>query len=156
MMACMALLSFAIATPAVSGDAAPGVAVERAGAVVAVLSARELAALPAVQLSAPLGKDHAQAAFEGPLLWSILERAGLIDPAKVRDQVRQTVVITGRDGYTAVLALGEISPEFAGKAVLLAPSADGQPLALEHVRLVVPGDKRGGRSVRDVVRISLN
>jgi hypothetical protein len=33
-------------------------------------------------------------------------------------------VVTGRDGYAAVLALAEIDPEFEGKQVLLAYRRD--------------------------------
>ncbi len=88
-------------------------------------------------------------------MWSLLERAGVVATGEPGGQVRQTVLVTGRDGYTAVLALGEISPEFAGKPVILANRMDGRPLGPEHLRLVVPGERRGGRSVRDVVRITV-
>jgi molybdopterin-binding protein len=67
----------------------------------------------------------------------------------------QSIVITGRDGYRAVLAVGEIAPEFEGKRVLLAERMDGRPLGADHLRVVVPLDKRGGRSVRDVARIEV-
>jgi len=95
------------------------------------------------------------ASFEGPLLWTVLQKAGAVDPAKHRDQVSQWIVIIGRDGYRAVLALGEIAPEFEGKQVLLAERMDGQPLGVDHLRIVVPLDKRGGRSVREVTRIEV-
>ena len=42
-----------------------------------------------------------------------------------------------------------------GKPVLLAWARDGKPMADEALRLVVPGDRRGGRNARDVVRIAL-
>jgi hypothetical protein len=88
-------------------------------------------------------------------LWTVLQKAGVIDPALHREQVSQSVVIVGRDGYRAVLAVGEIAPEFEGKQVILAERIDGQPLDAEHLRVVVPLDKRGGRSVRDVARIEV-
>jgi DMSO/TMAO reductase YedYZ molybdopterin-dependent catalytic subunit len=107
-------------------------------------------------VSLPVEHGEHKAQFEGPLLWSLLDRAGAVDASKPGGQVRQTVLITGSDGYTAVLALGEISPEFAAKPVILADRMDGHPLGPEHLRLIVPGERRGGRSVRDVVRISVN
>ena len=55
----------------------------------------------------------------------------------------------------AVLTLAEIDPEFEGKRVILAYWRDGQPLPGGELRLVVPGDHRGGRSVREVVKIEL-
>jgi hypothetical protein len=66
------------------------------------------------------------------------------------------VAVTGRDGYVAVLALAEIDPEFEGKQVLLAYRRNNQPFSNNELRLVVPGDRRGGRSVHDVVRIELH
>jgi hypothetical protein len=97
------------------------------------------------------GTEHAT--YTGALLWSVLENAGLLgsDP---RARLHQTVIVTGRDGYVAALALAEIDPEFEGKQVLLAYRRDDQPMPGE-LRLVVPGDRRGGRSVRDVVRMDI-
>ena len=93
--------------------------------------------------------------FEGPLLWAVLSRAGVIDPTQYRGQVRQYVVLTGRDGYTALLALSEIAPEFEGKPVIVAERMDGGMLGPEHLRIVVPGDKRGGRGVHNLVEIGV-
>jgi DMSO/TMAO reductase YedYZ molybdopterin-dependent catalytic subunit len=39
--------------------------------------------------------------------------------------------------------------------VILAEQMNGKPLGPDHFRLVVPGDQRGGRSVRDVVSITI-
>lgn len=101
------------------------------------------------------GRGPEQATYTGALLWSVLEQAKMLggDP---RARLHRTVLVTGRDGYIAALALAEIDPEFEGKQVLLAYRRDGQPMAGRALRLVVPGDHRGGRSVRDVVRIDLH
>ena len=109
--------------------------------------------LPAIQLHVAFATDHGprDESFEGPLLWTVLDSAHAIDPSKHRDDVRQIVILTGVDGYTAMLALGEISPEFENKQVILAERMDGKPL--EHPRIVVPGDKRGGRSVHNLAKI---
>ena len=89
-------------------------------------------------------------------MWTVLQKAGVVDPAMHREQVSQSVVILGRDGYRAVLALGEIAPEFEGKQVILAERMDDQPLDAEQLRIIVPLDKRGGRSVREVARIEVS
>jgi DMSO/TMAO reductase YedYZ molybdopterin-dependent catalytic subunit len=111
--------------------------------------------LPAVEqhVSFLTGHGTEQATYTGALLWSVLEKAGVLgsDP---RERLHHSVAVTGRDGYVAVLALAEIDPELQGKPVLLAYRRDGQPIPSE-LRLVVPGDHRGGRSVRDVVRIEI-
>ena len=54
-----------------------------------------------------------------------------------------------------LLALGEIAPEFEGKPVLLAERMNGVALGEGHWRLIVPGDRHGGRAVRDVATITL-
>jgi hypothetical protein len=60
------------------------------------------------------------------------------------------VLVTGRDGYAVAVAIGEIDPDFENKTILLVD--DG---AEKGLRLIVPGDKKGGRAVRDVVRIEI-
>ena len=121
------------------------------------LGIEELSGRPAMQVSTAFLTDRGthSASFEGPLLWTVLQKAGAINPDMHREEVSQTVVITGRDGYRAVLAVGEIAPEFEGKQVILAERMDGKPLDADHLRVVVPLDKRGGRSVRDVMRIEV-
>lgn len=135
---------------------------KHAGLVVEGRSGTSVLAIPQdsaglARATASLATEHGahHARFEGPLLWSVIAHTGAVDASKPREQVRQTVLVTGSDGYTVILALGEISPDFAGKPVILADHVDGQPLAPEHLRLVVPGERRAGRSVRDVVRISV-
>jgi hypothetical protein len=75
-------------------------------------------------------------------LWTVLQKAGVVDPAMHREQVSQSIVLLGRDGFRAVLALGEIAPEFEGKQVILAERMDDQPLDAEQLRIIVPLDKR--------------
>jgi hypothetical protein len=131
--------------------------VHRAGLPPVTLSAERIAALPALSDTANLGgHDAAAVDWSGPLLWDVLVAAGAVDPAKPAEQVHLVVRVTGSDGYVAVLALGEISPEFAGRKVLLANRANNGAIDAGPFRLVVPDEKRGGRSVRDVVRIDID
>jgi hypothetical protein len=81
---------------------------------------------------------------------------GAVDPARPADQVHLAVRVTGADGYTAVIALAEIAPQFAGRPIQVADHMNGASLPDHALRLVVPGDRRGGRSVRDVVRIDID
>jgi len=96
-----------------------------------------------------------KATFEGPLLWTVLDEAGAIGHAKPGEQGREIVLLTGHDGYTAILGLGEIAPSFEGKSVILADRMDGHPLGAGHFRIVVPGDQRAARSVRDLADIAI-
>lgn len=120
------------------------------------LTLAQLQALPASKVAVSFQTEHGEehATYRGALLWTVLEHSGMLTPVP-RDHVRQVVTITGLDGYTAVLALAEIDPSFEGKSVLLADIRNGAPT--ENLpRLIVPGDRYGGRSVRDVVTISIH
>ena len=97
------------------------------------------------------GEEHAR--FTGVPLWTLLGEAKLADETGKLPQIRHSVLVTGRDGYGAALSYGEFDPEFEGKAVLLAWQRDGKDL--DTPQLVVPGDKRGGRYVHDVVHIEV-
>src|SRR5262249_14363734 len=53
-------------------------------------------------------------------------------------------------------AWGELDPDFGNKQIVLALTQDGQSLATQGPRLVVPGDVRGGRYVSGVETIRLD
>jgi len=151
------LVAAAALSPLRAAEPQPGVIIVGQTNAAVRLGIEELSGLPATQVETAFLTDrgtHA-ASFEGPLLWTVLQKAGAIDPNKHREQVSQTVIITGRDGYRAVLAVGEIAPEFEGKQIILAKQMDGKPFDADHLRVIVPLDKRGGRSVRDVTRIEV-
>jgi hypothetical protein len=114
-----------------------------------------LAALAGYQQRVAIEPGHGNAPVEwsGPLLWTVLVAAHVVDPAKFGQEVRQIVRVQGSDGYVADFAMAEISPDFANHPIQLATARDGA--ALPAPRLIVPQEKRGGRSVRDVVRIEV-
>jgi DMSO/TMAO reductase YedYZ molybdopterin-dependent catalytic subunit len=122
-------------------------------------TAAELQALPATTLPVTFATEHGtqQGRWTGVLLWTLLDQAGIAVDSKVHNAVLQhTILITGRDGYAVALSVGELSPAFGADPALIAYARDGASLpAVEGLRLVVPGDKAGGRAVRDVVRIDV-
>ncbi len=67
------------------------------------------------------------------------------------------MVVTGRDGYQAMIAWGDIDPDLGGGTVLLAWEEDGQPLPAEHqpFQFVVAGDARDERAVWGVVGLDV-
>lgn len=145
----------ALAEPA---PPAGGLLIQRAGLPARILAPAAFAAVKPVTQHVTVASEHGNEASDwtGPLLWDVIAASGLVDPAKPGAQVRLTLRVTGADGYTAVLALGEISPEFGAHPVQLADHLNGAPLPGGSLRLVVPGEKRGGRSVRDVIRIDID
>ena len=130
---------------------ADGVTVMGTDAPPAQLSVASLRALPPSTATVH-GEGGAATQFSGPTLWSVLQQAGAVQP-NFHKRVDQVVTITGLDGYSVSLGLGEIDPEFENKPVILATERDGA--ALDVPRLAVPDDKRPGRSVRDVANISV-
>lgn len=138
--------------------ASPGLLVQRAGLPSRILSSERIAALPPLtqRVGFMTGRGEQQNEWTGPLLWDVLVASGVIDPAKVAEQVRLSVRVTGTDGYSAVIALAEIAPQFAGRPIQVADRMNGVPVPDHALRLIVPGERRGGRSVRDVVRIDID
>ena len=107
-----------------------------------------LAALPhSIENVTFLTKTGPQSgSFTGVLLWNLLNKAG-IKSGPSRDGQFQYVEVTGTDCYQVVLALGELNPGFGGEQVLVADGENGAPLGPDSgfARLIVPGDKFGGR-----------
>ncbi len=96
--------------------------------------------------------------YTGARLWDVLQVAGPnIDPERLETSLHMYVVLTAKDGYTVVLSMGEIDPEFGAQPYLLAWAEDGQPLAGDQgpVMLVVPGDRTEGRYIWGVVSIEV-
>jgi len=104
------------------------------------------------------GNAIERGSFVGVPLWALIREAGLkVQPGRKNDVLRKYIVVTGSDGYEAVVALAEILPDLGGQPVLVAYERDGKPLGPDQgmARLVVPRDKRGGRYVSNIVRIEL-
>ncbi len=96
--------------------------------------------------------------FTGISLWTLLEEAGVaLDASKKNDIVRHVVIVTGADGYSAILSIGEIDPEFGGDQAIIAYEKDGKPIegADGFARLIVPGDKAAGRAVGAIASIEV-
>ncbi len=100
------------------------------------------------------GEDTITASYTGVLLWDVLSSSQVNFNADVKnDKLGFFIVATGRDGYQAVIAWGEIDPEFGNQAILVAFEKDGT--ALDAPQLVVPGDARGGRYVSGLVSLEV-
>ena len=104
------------------------------------------------------GEETVSTQFTGVPLWQVIGAAQPNLNADVRnDRISTFIVVTASDGYQAVIAWGEIDPEFGNANILLAYEENGAPIEDSQgaIRLVVPTDARGGRYVSGVVNISL-
>jgi len=122
-----------------------------------ILDEALLTSLPAVAIDVTFetGQGKKSGRYTGVPLWALLTKAQPIDDSGKNASLRHTLLITGRDGYAVALALGEIDPHYEGKQVIVAYSGGEPPASMSSLRLVVPGDVQGGRSVRDVATIEL-
>jgi Oxidoreductase molybdopterin binding domain len=99
-----------------------------------------------------------RACSRGVALVELLQRAGVPLGKDLRgDRMVTYVVVGAADGYRVVFALPEIDPAFSDRLILLADRRDQQPLSAEEgpLRLIVPGEKRQARWVRQVTAVTI-
>ena len=116
-----------------------------------------LSKLPAehVEVSFAGERGTTKASFTGVRLWAVLDQAGGIDDPDERASLHHIVKVTAKDGYFVILSTGEIAPDFGAKPAIVAYQRDEEPAGQAGFRLVMPGDKRGGRNVREIVKIDV-
>lgn len=88
----------------------------------------------------------------------MLERVGAPLGERLRGPALLSHVVVGAaDGYALVLSLAEVDPAMRSTAVILADRVDGTPIQAEDgpFRLVVEGDARPARSVRQVTSVAV-
>ena len=144
-LAVLAAMGMAAAAPAAAGAADIAVPFDAAAQ----------AGLPRASVTF---NDHGKAVpCEGVWLIDLVARAGVPVGEAVRGPALTTVIIAdAADGYRAVFSLGEIDRKLGAAPVLVADRCGGVSLgeAAGPLRLVVPGDGRGARSVRQLRRVT--
>ena len=121
----------------------------------ATLTVADLKAMPPVTVEVKFDTMHGPegARWTGVLLADIVKKAQPQNTQR-NTALEQVIIARGRDGYGVAIASGEIDPRFAGKQVIVAYEKDGKPM--DAIRLMVPGDAHGGRSVTDLVSLTIN
>ncbi|MBS0410182.1 MAG: molybdopterin-dependent oxidoreductase [Proteobacteria bacterium] len=103
--------------------------------------------------------NHSQPhTYEGVRLTELLRLVDAPTGARVHaEAVKDFLVVTGGDGFRAVLSLAETDGSVQAHPVILADRMDGAPLTAHDApyRLVVDGDKKPSRSVYAVTRIEV-
>jgi Oxidoreductase molybdopterin binding domain len=125
------------------------------------IDASELHQLPRVEVRTPDPRDPGkEIVYSGTPLVEVLRAGGLpLDSgmATIRETVAMTVLVMAIDGYRAAFSLAELDPELTDRVILLADTKDGQPLPPREgpFRIVVPGEKRPARWVRQVSAVTV-
>ena len=121
------------------------------------LTAEEFARLPRQTVRAK-GHDGVESQYEGVSLLELMTKAGVPTGKDLRGSaMAYYVVVEAADGYRAVFALAELDPGFTDRVILLADHRDKKPLAgnAAPLQVIVPGEKKHGRWVRQVLRLKV-
>lgn len=92
----------------------------------AVVTAADLRDMRRYSVTVAWGGGHT---YDGAAVSDLLAEVGA--PSEVRlhgPPLDQVVIVKGRDGFIAVLAIAETAMSFKGQPVILADTEDGQPL----------------------------
>ena len=98
--------------------------------------------------------------FTGALLWDLLNNSpvsGIVTNPNIKNDIlHKVVIVTGTDCYQSVFGAGEFDPFFGGSQIMVAYATGGQSLGDDgFARIVVPGDKAGGRFVSNIAKIEV-
>jgi DMSO/TMAO reductase YedYZ molybdopterin-dependent catalytic subunit len=120
-------------------------------------SLEQLQKLPVTKVTA---RDHdgTEAEYTGVAVAELLRRAGAPLGEKLRGPaLAKTVLVHAADRYQAAFSLAELDPGMNDRPALLAWSRNNEPLTASQgpIRLVIPGDKRQARWVRQVTAIEI-
>lgn len=149
----LVLALFAV-VPAAAQTAAPLTITAPDGREVS-LSAATIGALPRTKGTATAhGHDFS---YEGTDLRLVLQAVGIATDSLRGPALSRVVRFIAADGYSAVLALTDLDPSIGGRRVTLVDREDGKPLPADHAprRVVIDGDQRPSRWVRQVIAIAV-
>lgn len=121
-------------------------------------TAEEFAALPRADVKAADMHEKEARPYSGVAMRELLARAGAPLGDKLRGPALALgVVVRCKDNYTVLFSLAEFDEGFSTRTIILADRENGErlPPSAAPLRVVVPGDKRGARSARQVVAIEL-
>jgi len=98
--------------------------------------------------------------FTGVLLWDLLNDPpvnGIVTNPNIKNDIlHKVVIVTGTDCYQSVFGAGEFDPSFGASQIMVAYATGGQSLGDDgFARIVVPGDKQGGRFVSNIAAIEV-
>ena len=153
-----ALLELALLALAASCAGAQSLKVQSQDGTTVTLTAADLRGLPHRVLDVKEPHDGKPLKFDAIPLKAVLEKGGATLGDSLRGKrMSQCLLVQAADGYSAVIALPEIEPEFTSGEVFLADGQDGKPLDAKAgpLRIVIPADKKMARWVRQVTALKI-
>jgi len=130
--------------------------VNESGKVVS-FTVKDLEKLPWKELKA---REHGgdEATYRGVLVANILRQADVTLGERLRGKMLTNhLIVEASDKYRVLFSLPEIDPDWTDNVVLLATARNGEPLDAAHgpLEIIVPGEKRHSRWVKQVVRLTV-
>ncbi|MGA9306692.1 MAG: hypothetical protein WBW31_14910 [Candidatus Sulfotelmatobacter sp.] len=122
-----------------------------------VLSPADFRALPHITVTVHNGHTNADETYSGVPLATLLAKVNAPLGKELHGEAMTSYVLaTGSDGYSVVLSLAEVDPEFHPGQVLVADAREGKPLEKNGpFQLIVSDDKRPARWVHNLASIGL-
>ncbi|KXK57316.1 MAG: molybdopterin-dependent oxidoreductase [Chlorobi bacterium] len=121
-----------------------------------VLSLTELQSMPSD--SVEVVHDGASHWFHGVRLNELLRRAGVPTGRSLRGDAMNLVMrLSAADGYRITLSLSELEPDFTNRTAIVAYRMGDGALSEKDgpLRLVISGEKRGARMIRQLTEIRI-
>jgi DMSO/TMAO reductase YedYZ molybdopterin-dependent catalytic subunit len=121
------------------------------------VTAEALSAMPHIDVTVK-DRNGKETSYAGVPVRALLDKAGVPSTKEMRNgAIALALVVEASDGYRAVFSLTEIDAQPADRPVLLADARDGKPLTAPEapLRLIVPGDGRPTRWVRQVTTLRI-
>ena len=150
------LVAFALCASIAFCQGPPSITVHGLGGKTVTLTEADLAKLPQQTITTT---DHGTpATFQGVLLSDVLAKVDLPLGDKYHSTAASYYVLAeGRDGYRALFAWAELDTSFMDKQVYLVMKRDNKPLPenAKPFQLVAPGEKRGGRWLRQLTTLAV-
>ena len=120
------------------------------------LSRDDFLKLPRQKVNTKVHDSDAE--FQGASLVDLLKSVGVQFGSDLKGKRAPTVALCdATDGYRVVVTLLEIDPSTADRPAIVADRRDGKPLDVNArpYQLVIPGDKRGIRWIRQLQTIRI-
>ncbi len=124
------------------------------------LTVAELQALrnDIIDVISTAGGESQNHTFVGTSLLGVLDHVGIDVPEGAKNPLlSHYIVVAAKDSYQVIISGGELDLAFGNTEMYLAWEQDGAALARDDgpIRLVVPGDTKGGRYISGIVSIEV-